>query len=421
MDASDLNVLNQTRRHSIASRLIGFELNPFRPCFVRTCKIPPDMVAAAPLPRDRRTRSAPSWIDVGIGVFAVLMIWVAVHAVNDRNDFVAFYSAAKSWRLHGPVPNEGPLDLNPPTFSILLSPLTWLSLGRARLAWAVIGALALGDSLRRIRRRLHLDGRTVYRIIVACVALQPAVFAWALGQLTWVLLWLVTRAWLEADRPLRAGSWLGAAIAIKPPFALMAVLLPSAVLGSSAVIAATITGVACVITGIGPWLDWLKLNRDVSWLSLRPNASLWGIAARIESRHLSAVHLSDIGWYYMALIVLIGVALALLIVRTQGSRRWLYAGLWSATLSPLGWTYYWPVLLGPAAASRPLSRGPLTAAILMTTVPVPFLYWLLAPLPGGTAAAGSVYSGALAMLWITWRPGRRPGDLTASAQPATRS
>src|SRR5262249_11983461 len=150
-----------------------------------------------------------------------------------------------------------------------------------------------------LRRALLLDGLTVLRLALLCVALQPAVFAWALCQLTWILLWLVTRAWLNADRPVRAGAWLGVGIAIKPPLALMAVLLAWPIVLTAGSIAAAISLAAVVVTGWSPWREWWQLNHAVSWLSLRPNASLWGVAARIESRRLPAVHLGDIPWYSM--------------------------------------------------------------------------------------------------------------------------
>lgn len=350
----------------------------------------------------RAFRSELTWLDVAGLAFVALMISVAINAVNDHNDFVAFYTTAAHWRTRGAVATSGPLDLNPPTFSVLFSPLTFLPLGAARIAWTAIGVLALADSLRRLHGALRLPGRTTLRLTLLCLGLQPAVFAWALGQLTWVLLWLVTRAWLADTRPVRAGLWLGAAIAIKPPFALMALLLPLAILMTAGSAAVAITLLALAITGLGPWVDWLQLNRAVDWLSLRPNASLWGLAARIESTHIENVHLSDIHWYFVVAIIAIGVPLGLLIRTIEGPRRWLLAGLWSLTMSPLGWTYYLPVFIGPAAAVKPASRVALGSAIVLMLLPIPALYAALAPIPGGTAVAGGVYSIALGLLWIAW-------------------
>jgi len=350
----------------------------------------------------RAFRSELTWLDVAGLAFVALMISVAINAVNDHNDFVAFYTAAANWRTHGAVAKTGPLDLNPPTFSVLFSPLTYLPLGAARIVWTAIGAVALADTLRRLRRTLHLNLRTTLRLTLLCLGLQPAVFAWALGQLTWVLLWLVTRAWLAEAQPVRAGLWLAGAIAIKPPFALMALLLPVSILVTAGLGAATITACALALTGLGPWLEWLQLNRAVDWLSLRPNASLWGLAARIVSTHVAKVHLTDIPWYLIAAIFAIGAPLGLRAYRARGPRRWLLAGLWSLTMSPLGWTYYLPVFIGPASAIAPSSRVALGSAILLMILPIPALYAVLAPVPGGAAVAGAVYSIALGLLWIAW-------------------
>ena len=350
----------------------------------------------------RTVRSELTWLDIAGLAFVALMVAVAINAVNDHNDFVAFYTAAANWRTHGALAKSGPLDLNPPTFSVLFSPLTLLSLGAARIVWTAIGALALADTLRRLRRALHLNFRTVLRLSMLCLGLQPAVFAWALGQLTWVLLWVVTRAWLAESQPMRAGLWLGAAIAIKPPFALMALLLPWTILATAGVAAAAITAAALAMTGFGPWIEWLQLNRAVDWLSLRPNASLWGLAARIVSSHIEKVHLADIPWYLVAAIFAIGVPLGLWARKATGPRRWLLAGFWSLTMSPLGWTYYLPVFIGPAAATRPSSRIALGCAIVLMILPIPALYAILAPVPGGTPVAGAVYSIALGLLWVAW-------------------
>jgi hypothetical protein len=219
---------------------------------------------------------------------------------------------------------------------------------------------------------------------------------------TWVLLWLVTRAWLAEHRAARAGAWLGAAIAIKPPFALMALMLAWPILFWAGVVAASLTSAAVAVTGLDPWLSWLRLNRAVDWLALRPNMSLWGVAARIESVRLTAVHLSDIPMTAVVAILLVGVALAIVVRRATGARRWLLAGLWTLTMSPLGWTYYLPVFLGPAAATTLSRRWALVTAIVLMALPIPALYAVLAPIPGGTALAASVYSIALGLLWVVW-------------------
>src|SRR5689334_7034277 len=113
---------------------------------------------------------------LGVGLAAAMIVVIA-HAVNEQYDFTAFYSAVKAWRLGRPVPNAGPLDPNPPTFSVLFAPLTFLPLHGARVAWIVLRAAAAIDALRRIGRDCQLGARAMWWLCCACVALEPCVFA----------------------------------------------------------------------------------------------------------------------------------------------------------------------------------------------------------------------------------------------------
>lgn len=343
-------------------------------------------------------------MDVVPVIFAGAMLTVIARAVSDTNDFAAFYAAAREWRVGALVPNVGPVDLNPPTFSILLSPLTFLSLHAARVVWTLVSAAALIDSLRQIRRELTLDGRTLLWVACGCVGLQPAVFAWGLGQLTWVLMWIVTNAWLASRRStMRAGVWLGFGIAIKPPLALMAILLPIVACASAAAVAASITVLAIAIAGWPAWQAWLASSARVDWLAWWPNASLWGTAARIHVGGLAPVALRSLPIASIAVVFVLAAVLAVMALRASGDRRWLLAGLWSLAVSPLGWTYYLPLYIGPALASAIAGRGAFVAAIVILAAPAGMLT-ILGAHPGWTAATvGSAYTIALACLWIAWR------------------
>lgn len=331
------------------------------------------------------------------------MLTVIARSVNDQNDFSAFYAAAHEWRSGTPFPNVGPVDLNPPTFSILLSPLTFLSLHAARGVWIALSLAAFVDSLRRIRQRLALDARAMLWITCGCIGLQPAVFAWGLGQITWVLLWLVTCAWLASSHSaVRAGAWLGIAVAIKPPLALMAVLLPVATCLSAAGVSLAITLAAVAVTGWRPWQEWLASSARVNWLAWWPNASLWGIAARFHAGGLKPVLLRDLSVPAAVSIVLLGLALAVVVLRASNSLRWLLAGLWSVTVSPLGWTYYLPVFLAPALATRVTSRAALVTALVILAGPAGLFSPAASSSGWAAALAGSIYSGALLCLWIAW-------------------
>ncbi len=45
-------------------------------------------------------------------------------------------------------------------------------------------------------------------------------------------------------------------------------------------------------TGWEPWTSWLRVGSAVAWLEWPPNASLWGLAARLQSGMLKSLSLS---------------------------------------------------------------------------------------------------------------------------------
>jgi hypothetical protein len=332
------------------------------------------------------------------------MAVLIVRAVNETNDFTSFYAAAKAWRVGYPEPNHGPLDLNPPTFSVLLAPLTFLSLNGARVVWTLVSVFAFADALRLIRYRSRIGIRTMLWLTAGCVGLEPAVFAWALGQVTWILMWIVTRAWLSADAsPARAGVWLGLAVAIKPPLVLMAIMLSPAIWIAAGLVAACVTGAAMAITGWPVWQSWLALNGQVDWLAWWPNASLWGVAARIHAGGLGSVTLKSLPLTSVISVLLASAALAVVTLRSSGHRRWLLAGLWYTAASPLGWTYYLPLFLGPAVVTPVERRVPLMLALAILAAPVGVFTFVTNPI-WIVVICGSIYSVALALLWWAWTP-----------------
>jgi len=324
-------------------------------------------------------------------------------------DFRAFYDSALAWRLGHPPPlwvdaNLTP-NLNPPTLSVLLAPLTFLPLIPALVVWTALGLISLVASLRAIHAHRPLTTREWIWIGIACLGMVPFLMVWACGQLTWVLMYPVTRAWL-ARTPTRAGLWLSLPVAIKPPLALMALALPWQiwiVAGAGSLAAAAAVAVA---TGWAPWLAWLSLGRQVDWLGTPMNVSFIGNAARLQAFDVSGPTLADIHPAMSVAIVIGVVAMFAVAIRARGDRRWTLALLWSLFASPLGWIYYLPLGLGPIVSSWPSRRLAALVAVMSLSVPV----WLLIPimswsiphwLPGFVAASSLYTVGALAG-WYAW-------------------
>jgi len=345
-------------------------------------------------------------IDLVALAAAALMAGVIIGGADNgatTNDFRSFYLTARAWRLGLPHPDLLRPDLKPPTFSMLFSPLTFFGEPVARGLWTVISLAAWVDALRRIRAATNLGPRGLVWLVSGSIAAMPAAVAWQLGQISWILLWLVTRAWIaSASRPKRGGVWLGLAIAIQPPLALMAILLPLEVCVAAAATAAAMTGMGVVVASVGAWKDWIALSGHVTWLPFPLNASLWGLAARIQSGGVVAFSFAQMSWVWLVLVALAGAALAVLTLQTTGSRRWILAGLWGVLLSPLGWTHYLPTLIGPGVATTTSRRRALVTGLVLLAVPLPVVAVVAGTSAIATVVLGSMYTMGLCLLWWAW-------------------
>lgn len=321
---------------------------------------------------------------------AALVVTPATLAIIGKsNDFHTFYRSTLAWRHDTAAPPTIFPNLNPPTFSLIFAPLTYLNETAALVVWTAIGVASIVASLIAIRRARPIPATRLLWVVPALIVSQPAITAWLLGQVTWILLYPVTRAWLAADRSaVRSGLWLGAAIAIKPPFALFALQLPFPVMAVAAVTSAGLSAIDLVISGSQPWRDWLALSHQVDWYAWPINASLWVWPARWATVNSAAGFIGSWTWLgdhraSFAALPLTGIVLVLLALlagipfvwRARGDRRWALAFLWSQLASPLGWIYYLPVALGPLLASWTSSRTQRATFILLCLPAI----WLTGP------------------------------------------
>lgn len=306
-------------------------------------------------------------------------------------DFHGFYNAA---RVRAGLPIDAtptPADLSVPILAVLIAPLARLPLIAAYWTWTSLGVLAIAASLWRIRRVRSINPERIWFTIGALFALMPCLAAWVTGQVTWVLTWLVTQAWASAS-PRRAGIWLGIAIALKPPLALMAILLPWRIWSVSAITSLGLVLVSLPVVGISAWLDWLAIGRTVDWLPQAESVSFWGWAARLSASSDSEVVLGDLPVWSIAAILVAALALTPFVRRAPSDRRWGLALIWSLWVSPLGWFYYLPLALGPMLSSLPSSWIVWTALIAL------LIPWPVTGLPYVFA----IYSGCVLLFWIAW-------------------
>jgi hypothetical protein len=208
---------------------------------------------------------------------------------------------------------------------------------------------------------------------------------WSQGQIVWILTLIVTEAWIgaRAGRMRAAGLWLAAAIALKPILALFPLALGWTILMIAAIGSVGITTAVAALNGPQPWLDWIALSTQVSWLGKPDNLSIAGVAAR---------H----GWpLWLAVPAFVACVGAW---RLELERRWLVGGLITLLASPLGWAYYLRVFVGPLAVVA-LSRPPVFFWVGLAILFVPMSIWT--PLSAAIPPAASIYTVGLILMAAT--------------------
>lgn len=285
------------------------------------------------------------------------LLWISVryaYTFQTFIDFASFYRSGLAWRVGTPLyqftPPQFP-NLNPPSLiPLVFAPLSRLSLPAALTLWLLAGAGALVWSVRRVAIELRADAGAIAAMVIALLTLVPALVVWMEGQVTWLLLPFVVVAWAHgrAGRHVAAGLWLAPLIAIKPPFALFALLLPwqTWLVAGSCSAGLTLAGIGAM--GLPVWREWVAFSGVITWLSEPSNASVWGLAIRITgARSLLALP----RWVLASLSLCLSAG-AIPIVRARVDRRWALAFVWLTLAAPLGWIYYLPLALGPLAALR---------------------------------------------------------------------
>lgn len=162
-----------------------------------------------------------------------LQLWALSNEIQWGYDFSAYWAAAHqiidgvspytAQQLAGPyAPQQQFLYLYPPPLAAAVTPLTNLFPQDYRLAawvWAAIGALLLIVSIRslwwseRIAERYPiLAGRGKWLLVAAAFAFPPVVGELVMGNVHFLLLWLLTLAWLGIRRGDPGGRWRGGAM-----------------------------------------------------------------------------------------------------------------------------------------------------------------------------------------------------------------
>jgi alpha-1,2-mannosyltransferase len=325
------------------------------------------------------------------------------------------------------------LNLNPPHFHLILLPLAPLPGRWALIVWGVMSLLCLGLSLRLIARESGIV-LTPWRCRLAALALLGFAGLGAVavtGQVSFILLLPMTLAWIRARRGCwgEAGVYLGLAMSVKP---FLGLFLPYLLLRRrfDALGTALGAGAAAFLLGIGVFgwdahRSWIAGFAAVSWEWVAMNASLLGFLRRVLAPSayyeplLEAPSLIAPAWLLLSgTIGVVSLAVAATDSDDQAVDRSFGLLLLAALLiSPLGWTYYWWLALGPmvqvVASWWQGNAHPGGWRRALFLVAVPGLIWplpatvMFQPSPWATALTGSAYFWATLALWAAlisdWR------------------
>jgi hypothetical protein len=274
-------------------------------------------------------------------------------------------------RATGPArycPCERCAEPQPTAVTALFLPFALLPAHVALAAWVVLSLLALADTLRIVVRE---TGWPV--LSLGSLAALVSLFAWAptaalviTAQLGLLIAWPVARAWRAARRGewTRAGWWVGFASGLKPFLLLLLPWLAARRQWAAAARAIVGLGLLAVagmgLFGPGAYIACFQQFGDVTWHGHYMNASIWGLLDRALAGFRVYSPIVEARWVAPPMWLLLGILVLMMtfrhFVRASADVDRDTALVLAAALlvSPLGWVYYFWLLVPPSAA---LFRG----------------------------------------------------------------
>jgi alpha-1,2-mannosyltransferase len=348
------------------------------------------------------------WMDVRVG--GAILERISTASMGVHADFDSFWRSARALLAGDDVYNTGArlVNLNPPVWTVLISPLAVLPVLTAYRVFVVISLVVSVGYLAWTAEEVRLG--PAWAVVGGALLLlsSPLLSTLALGQVYPMLALGLVAAWM-ADRRGRqglSGGALGLVVALKP--SLLPVLLWPVVrrrwraFGAALAAGAAATLVGVIAAGPRATLDYIGILSDGSASPYWDNASLPGGAARLFTDNPYAEHAATLPWtIYVAYALGIG-AVVLTAIKVQRDQE---AGLWalvaaSLLASPIAWHNYL-VLLGPGVLLL-LARGRAGLAFLLLALQSIPAQWPLLWNDRGTVAASLAMTLYLYILVAHW-------------------
>jgi alpha-1,2-mannosyltransferase len=325
-------------------------------------------------------------------------------------DFDSFWRSARAMLEGRSIYDTGVdlVNLNPPLWTVLISPLGLLEPTTAYRVFVLISLLIVVGYLAWTVEVLRLrPGWTVVGVVMLLLS-SPLLATLALGQVYPVLALGLVAAWVadRRDRQEISGAVLGLVVALKP-LLLPVLLWPLVRRRWRTFLAAIISGAVATLLGVivlgpGETLDYIGILREQPVSTYWDNASLPSAAARLFTENPYAQNVATLPW-------MVGVGFALGIgavgLTAMRVRHGPEVGLWvlvaaSLLASPIAWHNYL-VLLGPGILLL-LARGRAATAFLLLALQSIPAHWPLIWNDRGTVTASLAMTLYLYILIAHW-------------------
>jgi len=325
-------------------------------------------------------------------------------------DFDSFWRSARAMLEGQSIYDTGVdlVNLNPPLWTVLISPLGFLEPITAYRVFVLISLVVVVGYLVWTVEELRLrPGWTVVGVVMLLLS-SPLLATLALGQVYPVLALGLVACWVADRREEQelSGAALGLVVALKP--SLLAVLLwPLVGQKWRAFLAAFVSGAIATLVGIlvlgpGTTLEYIGILREQPVSAYWDNASLPSAAARLFTENPYAQNVATLPW-----MVTLGYALGIgaIVFTAMRVRHGPEVGLWalvaaSLLASPIAWHNYL-VLLGPGILLL-LARGRAPAAFLLLALQSIPAQWPLIWNDRGTVTASLAMTLYLYILIAHW-------------------
>ncbi|HEV2613976.1 MAG TPA: glycosyltransferase family 87 protein [Gammaproteobacteria bacterium] len=312
-------------------------------------------------------------------LFVTLVVYfkraITSGAYYGATDFYKFYESTLLYfsgqnlysnliiELKGPLYSEWVSangNLNPPFFTLLLLPLHVFNYGDAYKIWSEISIACIFIGGYLALRPFPQWHKNTFPILTLFAMYVPNSVNLAYGQISTMLLVIVVLAWLSAreNKDISAGLLIGFACAIKLFCGLFLIyflcLKRYRLVAVSILVILMAALLGLLVFGIQPYFAYHGTLSQIGWYAVSANDSLYGFFYKLFSN--AEKNQPFIVAPYLVNIFTVGCSVLLM---GYLIRHWIKWGnqkfdigfslviVSMLLLSPLGWVYYFPLLLIP--------------------------------------------------------------------------